>query len=94
LSDEVEDAAGVGAAAGAAAAGVDDSADALAAGALSPPDDSLELAAGFADPYPSLYQPPPFSEKAGAEMTRFSAPPQCGQMVISGSENFWIFSVC
>ncbi len=27
-------------------------------------------------------------------MTRLSAPPQCGQVVISGSENFWIFSVC
>jgi hypothetical protein len=29
----------------------------------------------------------------GAEMTRSSSPPQCGQMVISVSENFWIFSV-
>ncbi len=53
-----------------------------------------ELAAGLAEPYPSAYQPPPFSENAGAEMTRFSDPPQCGQIVISGSENFWIFSVC
>jgi len=55
--------------------------------------DSPPAAAGFAEPYPSAYQPPPFSEKAGAESTRASAPPQCGQAVISGSENFWIFSV-
>ncbi len=66
------------------AAGVDDP-------SLVPP--SLDAAAGLAEPYPSAYQPPPFNENAGAEMTRFSAPPQCGQVVISGSENFWIFSV-
>jgi hypothetical protein len=56
---------------------------------------SLDPAAfGFAFPYPSAYQPPPLKAIAGAEMTRSNGPPQLGQIVISGSENFWIFSVC
>jgi hypothetical protein len=56
---------------------------------------SLDPAAlGFALPYPSAYQPPPLKAIAGAEMTRSRPPPQLGQIVISGSENFWIFSVC
>jgi hypothetical protein len=39
--------------------------------------DSPEAAAaGFAELYPSAYQPPPFMENAGAEMTRFNSPPQ------------------
>ncbi len=50
-------------------------------------------AAGFALPYPSANQPPPLNEIAGAEITRSNAPPHFGQIVISGSENFWIFSV-
>jgi hypothetical protein len=87
--------AAAGAAAGAGAvdaAGALAPASAVAAGAaLASPE---AVGAGFADPYPSAYQPPPFSANAGAEMTRFSSPPQCGQVVISGSENFWIFSVC
>jgi hypothetical protein len=61
-----------------------------AAGAVA---DSPPAGAGFAEPYPSAYQPPPLSEKAGAESTRTNTPPQCGHVVISGSENFWIFSV-
>lgn len=83
--------------AGALAAGADAGVEAaesppveLAAGAepVSP-----AAAAGFAEPYPSAYQPPPLSAKAGAESTRVNAPPQCGHVVISGSENFWIFSI-
>jgi len=54
---------------------------------------SLLDADGLALPYPSAYQPPPLKAIAGAEMTRSSRPPQCGQTVISVSENFWIFSV-
>jgi hypothetical protein len=81
-------------AAGAAAAGLgaETGVASLAAGLVeasgAPVEPSVEEAAGFAEPYPSAYQPPPFKEKAGAEMTRLSAPPQCGQDVISGSENF------
>jgi hypothetical protein len=48
---------------------------------------------GLALPYPSAYHPPPLKETAGAERTRSSLPAQWGQTVISGSENFWIFSV-
>ena len=47
-----------------------------------------ELAAGLAEAYPSAYQPPPLKAIAGAETTRSSVPPQWGQIVISGSENF------
>ena len=43
---------------------------------------------GFALPYPSAYHPPPLKLIAGAEITRSSFSPQCGQAVISGSENF------
>ena len=64
------------------------------AAALESLPDSLFDALGAELPYPSAYQPPPLKEIAGAEMTRSSGPPQCGQMVISVSENFWIFSVC
>ncbi len=70
---------------GAGAAGAAAGASALFAPEASP---LSPLAAGFADPYPSAYHPPPFSENAGAVITRLTAPPQCGQVVISGSENF------
>jgi hypothetical protein len=72
--------------AGALAAGVAAGAAAGAAAAAGAP--SPLAAAGFVDPYPSAYQPPPFIANAGAEITRFTSPPQCGQVVISGSENF------
>lgn len=49
---------------------------------------------GFDEEYRSLYQPPPLNCTAGAEITRSSVPPQAGHVVISGSENFWIFSTC
>ena len=78
---EDELAAGAGALTGAAAGAA---AGALAGAAAESP----AAAAGLAEAYPSAYQPPPFMENAGAEMTRFSSPPQCGQIVISGSENF------
>jgi hypothetical protein len=82
-------------AAGAAAESPLEGAGELDGGAApeSPPD-SLFEDLGAELPYPSAYQPPPLKAMAGAEMTRSSGPPQCGQMVISGSENFWIFSVC
>jgi len=89
-----------GAAAGALAGAGVDAAAAGAAGAVvgaaaaSPLPSLFAAAGGFTEPYPSAYQPPPFIEKAGAEITRFNSPPQCGQVVISGSENFCIFSVC
>lgn len=52
-----------------------------------------DLPAGFfAEEYRSAYQPPPLNDTAGALSTRSSLPPQCGHTVISGSENFWIFS--
>lgn len=51
------------------------------------------LVAGFGLEYRSLYQPLPLNEIAGAEITRSSGPLQYGQSVISGSENFWRFSV-
>ena len=72
-------------AAGAAAAVFDPPVSAFVPPSPAPPS---ELDAGFTDPYPSAYQPPPFIENAGAEITRFSSPPQCGQTVISRSENF------
>jgi hypothetical protein len=51
--------------------------------------------AGFlAEEYRSAYHPPPLNDTAGAVTTRSSVPLQCGQIVISGSENFWIFSMC
>jgi len=51
--------------------------------------------AGFLEEeYRSAYQPPPLNETAGAVSTRSSVPLQWGQIVISGSENFWIFSMC
>jgi hypothetical protein len=54
-----------------------------------------ELAAGFLEEeYRSAYHPPPLNDTAGADTTRSSVPLQCGQIVISGSENFWIFSMC
>ena len=58
-----------------------------------PSPDPPELVPGFAFPYPSANQPPPLNEIAGADITRSSSPPHFGQTVISGSENFWIFSV-
>jgi len=48
---------------------------------------------GLALPYPSAYQPPPLKATAGAERTRSRGSLQKGQTVISGSENFCIFSV-
>jgi hypothetical protein len=76
-----------------------------AAGVLLLPSLELELAgeeaefdvpdAGFlAEEYRSAYHPPPLNDTAGAVSTRSSVPLQCGQIVISGSENFWIFSMC
>jgi hypothetical protein len=47
----------------------------------------------LAEEYKSLYQPPPAKLKAGAVIVRSNAPPQCGQTVSSGSENFNIFSM-
>ena len=84
-------------------AGADAAAGAAAAVLLLP---SLELeeeeaeefdepVAGFlAEEYRSAYHPPPLNDTAGAVSTRSSVPLQCGQIVISGSENFWIFSMC
>lgn len=66
-------------------------ADALGFAELSPP--LLLAAAGFGDEYRSLYHPLPLNCTAGAVSVRSSSPPQCGQTVNSGSENFWIFSV-
>jgi hypothetical protein len=57
------------------------------------PDASEAPAAGFAFPYPSANHPPPLNAIAGAVITRSSTPPHFGQTVISGSENFCIFSV-
>lgn len=48
---------------------------------------------GFALEYKSEYHPPPLKLTAGAESTRSRCPLQCGQIVISGSENFCLFSV-
>jgi hypothetical protein len=97
LSALAEEVLGAGVLAAGAEAGAEAEAEAEesplvepAAGAVA---DSPPAGAGFAEPYPSAYQPPPLSEKAGAESTRTNTPPQCGHVVISGSENFWIFSV-
>lgn len=49
-------------------------------------------AAGLADEYKSLYQPPPLKETAAAVTVRSIAPAQWGQTVSGASENFWIFS--
>ena len=76
------------------AAGVDEPAelllpsDELEEGEEPAPSPDDELAAGFGLEYRSLYHPLPLNETAGAEMTRSSGPLQCGQFVISGSENF------
>ena len=51
------------------------------------------LAVGLTDEYRSLYQPPPLNCTFGAVNVRSRCSPQCGQMVNSTSENFWIFSV-
>ena len=92
--------AGVGGAAAGAEAAVDPGAlspeplaGAAAAGAASEPESPPDGAGGFAEPYPSLYHPPPAKWTAGAVMVRSSSPAQKGQTVISTSENFWIFSV-
>jgi hypothetical protein len=53
---------------------------------------SLE-AFGFALEYKSAYHPPPLKLTAGAESTLSKCPLQCGQIVISGSENFCLLSV-
>ena len=85
-----DDAGALGAEAAGAAAGVADGVAAAGEAAVA----SAELdGEGLAEAYPSAYQPPPLRAKAGAVMTRFNSPLQCGQTVISGSENFWIFSV-
>lgn len=87
-----EEALAAGAAAGAAS-------DLFGAEAVSAPSlwpaaaPSPLLAAGFAEEYRSLYQPEPLNWMAGAVSVRSRVPPQCGQVVSSGSENFWIFSV-
>ena len=60
----------------------------LAAG-LDPFEDEAD---GLAEEYRSLYQPPPENCTAGAWSRRSSFPLQSGQVVSSGSENFWIFS--
>ncbi len=48
---------------------------------------------GFALEYRSEYHPPPLKLTAGTESTRSRCPLQCGQIVISGSENFCLLSV-
>jgi len=53
----------------------------------------LPEAAGLAEEYRSLYQPPPWKLKAAAVMVRSSRPPQCGHTVSSASLYFWIFSM-
>ncbi len=106
--DAVVDAAPLDVLAGAAAGGaappspaglllslVEESPDEESPDEESPDEDSpLPEFADLADEYKSLYQPPPLKLIAGAVSTRSSIPPQCGQTVISVSENFWIFSVC
>jgi len=79
----------------------DDAVDGAAAGAavLDPPAeaaDALLLSPepfGFGLEYRSEYHPPPLKLTAGAESTRSRCPLQCGQIVISGSENFCLLSV-
>ena len=74
---EADGAEEVDAAAGAPSlfAGAGESADELLVLPESPLDSLLD-AAGLTLPYPSLNQPPPLNEMAGAEITRSSAPPQ------------------
>jgi len=91
----VAGAAAAGALAAGAAAGalspeppLDPAAGAAAGAAPSLADSPPAAAGGFTEPYPSLYHPPPAKWTAGAVMVRSSTPPQCGQTVISGSENF------
>ena len=96
--DEVLEELAAGAGAAAADAGAEPPSALAAGAAASPP-----LAAGAASPvlaagglgeeYRSLYHPAPLNWIAGAVMVRPKTPPQCGQVVSSGSENFWIFSV-
>jgi hypothetical protein len=88
LSEDEGVAAGALAGAGVAAAAAGAAGAVVGAAPASPPPSLFAAVSGFTEPYPSAYQPPPFIEKAGAEMTRFNSPPQCGQVVISGSENF------